>query len=725
MKSPFASRCTCSAAAQQKPLNVMWDERESGATSVQFTWTRTTCSFSSFHYKLLDAHRVVIETGRLNSKQNSIRFNSLQPNSRYVFVLTGVWSTGREKSTSTSATTTPASSLGPIVSHTVAESPTSATLKDVTVVYSDYHCVKDVVALHTTVLVEDHSGYEWSGVTTQTSSDPVTWEVTNVPYNSRIEITIQGIPDESPAGCKYLPNPSVPLTRTLMVTISTGVVASTEASEVAYTPAGANAVVTTVQSSLRERVCVFDFMTAAQVADVKANTALIDVTAAIQAAIVYASSRSAFQTFLSPMAIIGVEFPCGRYLVTQTLLMVTNGSFCNLLGQDGAELVYTGSGACLHIGNNSTNGIMPVHVKNLNFYSANTDLGTIGLWVQAASNGYYEGLTIQGFEQGILNEGSINCLYDFKRRSIHGSKYGFVAKSLSPSPAGLRYANNLLTVRNCHFGGGVQDAFTFVPNATPPPCGGLATMDYCTFETVVGNSISIQQNGEVQGLDRFVISNCWFEKYGISVASLTSAKVMFKNCFIAGATAECIVLNDDKCNVICEQLHAYFPPGSAPTSGSLVTSTIGSTDLAGCCSFSDCDWLGSVKSTPWQGDISKTDPPTVSKRIILDSQYPTANNDYNYNLELNLFTVFTTLCGPLVENGRVYVDFFIFASDGLSVGSAQYRLYYQDVVGTAKTSLNTLVPGAGITVSGTTITFPATGGTWYKASMHVLATYLT
>lgn len=314
-------------------------------------------------------------------------------------------------------------------------------------------------------------------------------------------------------------------------------------------------------------------------------------------------------------------------------------------------------------------------------------------------------------------------------RAVHGSTYGFVAKSLAPSspqPA-LRYANNLLTVRNCHFGGGVYNAFTFESGATPVACGGLATVDYCTFETVTGNSISIQNNGEVQGFDRFVISNCWFEKYGISVASLTWAKVMFKNCFIAGAATpgECIVLNDINCNVVCEQLHGYFPPGSAPTSGSLVTSAIGSTDLAGCCSFSDCDWFGSVKSTPWQGDISKTDPPTVSKLIILDAQYPTGNNDYNWNLALNLLTVFTTLCGAIVENGRVYVDFFIFGSDGVSVGSAQYRLYYQDNNGTAMTTLNTLVPGAGITVSGTTITFPGSDGFWYKASMHVLATYLT
>lgn len=48
---------------------------------------------------------------------------------------------------------------------------------------------------------------------------------------------------------------------------------------------GAGAVATDVHSKLRESVSVFDFMTAAQIADVKSGTASIDVTTAIQFAI--------------------------------------------------------------------------------------------------------------------------------------------------------------------------------------------------------------------------------------------------------------------------------------------------------------------------------------------------------------------------------------------------------------------------------------------------------
>lgn len=54
---------------------------------------------------------------------------------------------------------------------------------------------------------------------------------------------------------------------------------------IGYQPAGTGAVATTMQSKLRETVSVFDFMTSAQIADVQAGTASIDVTTSIQAAL--------------------------------------------------------------------------------------------------------------------------------------------------------------------------------------------------------------------------------------------------------------------------------------------------------------------------------------------------------------------------------------------------------------------------------------------------------
>lgn len=68
------------------------------------------------------------------------------------------------------------------------------------------------------------------------------------------------------------------------ITISTG------ASVIGYIQAGIGAVVRTVLSKLRERVSVFDFMTEAQIADVRARTYTLDVTAALSAAYTYAAS---------------------------------------------------------------------------------------------------------------------------------------------------------------------------------------------------------------------------------------------------------------------------------------------------------------------------------------------------------------------------------------------------------------------------------------------------
>ena len=74
---------------------------------------------------------------------------------------------------------------------------------------------------------------------------------------------------------------------------------------VTYTAAGTGAVATTVQAKLRQTVSAFDFMTAAQIADVQAGTALLDVTAAILAALGSGSKN--------------VYFPAGQYKTTATI----------------------------------------------------------------------------------------------------------------------------------------------------------------------------------------------------------------------------------------------------------------------------------------------------------------------------------------------------------------------------------------------------------------------
>lgn len=67
--------------------------------------------------------------------------------------------------------------------------------------------------------------------------------------------------------------------------LRTDLAASGGSALVAFLPSGTGAVARTVQARLRDTVSVFDFMSTAQIADVQAGTAVLNVTAAIQAAI--------------------------------------------------------------------------------------------------------------------------------------------------------------------------------------------------------------------------------------------------------------------------------------------------------------------------------------------------------------------------------------------------------------------------------------------------------
>lgn len=85
--------------------------------------------------------------------------------------------------------------------------------------------------------------------------------------------------------------------------------------DIRFLPAGTGAVARTVQARLRDSVSAFDFMTNAQIADVQAGTALVDVTDALNAA---------FQHGITAKA--AITLPAGRYKVSNTLWAAPEGS---------------------------------------------------------------------------------------------------------------------------------------------------------------------------------------------------------------------------------------------------------------------------------------------------------------------------------------------------------------------------------------------------------------
>lgn len=142
-----------------------------------------------------------------------------------------------------------------------------------------------------------------------------------------------------------------------------------------YMPAGTGAVPTTVQAKFRESVSVFDFMTAAQIADVQAGTATIDVTDAIHSAYLALKASSVKTRKL--------KFPAGFYKVAAVEFSeVVDFTF----EFDNAFLVASSSAPqssvlkILNAFNVSITGSLSIDVANRSNYSS-------GFYVTAAPGG--------------------------------------------------------------------------------------------------------------------------------------------------------------------------------------------------------------------------------------------------------------------------------------------------------------------------------------------------
>ncbi len=118
---------------------------------------------------------------------------------------------------------------------------------------------------------------------------------------------------------------------------------NTGSSLVGFIQAGTGALLRAVQDRLRESISVFDYMTAAQIADIKAGTASIDCTAAIQNAITYAAQAQPNTSWLTTVtgyaAPRAVVFPSGVYKVSGAKILVPSAL---LLRGKNATMVGTG-----------------------------------------------------------------------------------------------------------------------------------------------------------------------------------------------------------------------------------------------------------------------------------------------------------------------------------------------------------------------------------------------
>lgn len=149
---------------------------------------------------------------------------------------------------------------------------------------------------------------------------------------------------------------------------------SANASNIIYTPAGTGANVRTVQSALRDRVSVFDFMTAAQITDVTTNAFSVDCTAAINTAIAYAATTGK-----------DLYVPAGTYRIVPNLLRTyAGGTSINVAFDMVSNMsIVAEEGATFKIANNVSTTGSPVfmamfftrsQLSNLKFYGLTMDM---------------------------------------------------------------------------------------------------------------------------------------------------------------------------------------------------------------------------------------------------------------------------------------------------------------------------------------------------------------
>jgi hypothetical protein len=189
---------------------------------------------------------------------------------------------------------------------------------------------------------------------------------------------------------------------------SDAVIGQINASQVNFLQDATGAVTRTVQNRLEDTVCVFDFMTLAQINDVKNGTLLIDTTASIDAALASGSKN--------------VYFPQGQYKTTATInrpnlvRMFGDGAFqSTIVAYHNNSIIKTGSGVPGGVGAlvgdaynsmedmgvkngptfNSAIGIELLNLNQPSFKRIRIESGPIvGIRLLAVLNGIFEELTV-------------------------------------------------------------------------------------------------------------------------------------------------------------------------------------------------------------------------------------------------------------------------------------------------------------------------------------------
>lgn len=222
------------------------------------------------------------------------------------------------------------------------------------------------------------------------------------------------------------------------------VVGDIDSSLVGYTPAGTGAVATTVQSKLRESVSVFDFMTGAQIADVKAGIGSIDVTTAFTYAQTEAKNIEAPPgaylldglRILSGRSIIGAGYEATIFKQknagTYAINCLSDASVGTLLGVNLKNFGFQGaSGATVAALNVEANGVFAITHSEFDFIARDT-YSPLRIHCPDAANVYNckFKVTSDRSANGVSSQGAYNE-YDFFITNVDNSLYVYDISSSS------------------------------------------------------------------------------------------------------------------------------------------------------------------------------------------------------------------------------------------------------------------------------------------------------
>jgi hypothetical protein len=464
-----------------------------------------------------------------------------------------------------------------------------------------------------------------------------------------------------------------------------------------------------------EPLDVWRYLSTAQIEDVSSGTSAIDVSSIIQDVIDFASSLMIEMNAYNPGAVAQVKVRAGRYRIGTGLTMADNDAFCHIVGEDTATFYFVGTGACLHIGNGLSYGILPASVRRINFEKADTASGSVGLKIEDAANGVYEAIGVNGFETGIHIKGGINILLDGQRHALNGCTYGILVESSQGSDGGLRLSNNILTIKNYLIHSGTVNGITVRTGSgvTPIGAGGTLTIENCTFEQLnsSGRSLYFSCLGEIPLYDEAIVRSCHFEFYGSTLMSIDRSRVVMENCFIANGGSTIFEMLEDTSYLTVIGTHGYFTD-TQPTSnimvklGGTATSAVYANLRFERCSFPPVAKLHASYPSTDYGLVIRT-PQTFE--IEYNATYPVGNVVTNNGLVLSLFTE----ADKFIGTGWHFCDVTFVGNDGTSnIGRVSLRLYKYNNGYNVKDLDGNLSDYslANTTASNATITFVGTNG---------------